>query len=144
MKNVAMALLACVSAMSVWAQDPKFIGRFVDVTGLVTVSSGGQLSNVANGMPFAVGSRVITTSGGGATLRFDNGCEVVLKVNQSLTVTENKDCAALLASVQPVGVPPAPAVAAAGSSNLVPGLIFTGAAVVAIITSNRNNRTSGS
>jgi hypothetical protein len=69
MKKVAIALIATVAALSVWAQqpkqEPKIIGKLINVTGLVTVSSGNRLSNVVEGAPLIVDDRIITTSTGG-------------------------------------------------------------------------------
>ena len=140
MKKIAVFLLAASAALSVWAQ-PKVVGKLNNVQGLVTVSAGDQLANAVSGAPLIVGNRIITTSSGAVTLSFDNGCDVTLKANESITVQEGRDCAALLASVSPVG---APVAVAAGGSSLLPGLIATGGAIAIIIGSNNKNKTSGS
>lgn len=146
MKKFAIAFLTTVVALSAWAQDQKTVGKLANVTGLVTISRGGQLANATNGGPLVVGSRIISTSTGGATLKFDNGCDVTLKANESFTVSENKDCSVLLAGVSPVvtpaGVPAA--VSVAGSSGLAPVLIFTASSIGVVVASNVKNKTSGS
>lgn len=136
-KHISVALLAAGTAMSVWAQAPKVVGKFANVTGLVTVSSGGALANAANGASFAVGSRVFATAGG-ATLKFDNGCELTIQANESVTVDENNQCK--LAAI-PFGAPGA--VAAGAGANMVP-LWLAGGAAVAVIVANSNKKTSGS
>ncbi len=144
MKRIAIALIATFAALSVWAQQPKVVGKLINVTGLVTVSSGNQVSNVVEGAPLVVDDRIITTSTGGVTLDFDNGCDVTLKANESIKVSDEKDCAALWAGVTPVGGPVAVA-AAVGTSSMIPALIIGAGGAAAIIISNRDkNKASGS
>ena len=144
MKRIAIALIATFAALSVWAQQPKVVGKLINVTGLVTVSSGNQVSNVVEGAPLVVEDRIITTSTGGVTLDFDNGCDVTLKANESIKVSDDKDCAALWAGVTPVGGPVAVA-AAVGTSSMIPALIIGAGGAAAIIISNRDkNKASGS
>lgn len=146
MKKIAIAFLATVSALSAWAQEPKVVGKLANVTGLVTVSRGGQLTNATNGGQLVVGSRIISLSSGGVTLKFDNGCDVTLKENESITVSDSKECTALLAGVSPmVATGTVPVVASGvGASSLIPVVIFGGSALGAIVASTRNNKTSGS
>jgi len=144
MKRIAIALIATFAALSVWAQQPKVVGKLINVTGLVTISSGNQASNVVEGAPLVVDDRIITTSTGGVTLDFDNGCDVTLKANESIKVSDEKDCAALWAGVTPVGGPVAVA-AAVGTSSMIPALIIGAGGAAAIIISNRDkNKASGS
>ena len=144
MKRIAIALIATFAALSVWAQQPKVVGKLINVTGLVTVSSGNQASNVVEGAPLVVDDRIITTSTGGVTLDFDNGCDVTLKANESIKVSDEKDCAALWAGVTPVGGPVAVA-AAVGTSSMIPALVIGAGGAAAIIISNRDkNKASGS
>ncbi len=141
MKKVAIALITAVAALSAWAQQPKAIGKIVNVTGLVTVTSGSRLSNATEGAPLIVDDRIITTSTGGVTLDFDNGCDVTLKANESIKVSDEKDCAALWAGVTPVGGPVAVA-AAVGTSSMIPALIIGAGGAAAIIISNNNKNNS--
>jgi len=137
-------LIATFAALSVWAQQPKVVGKLINVTGLVTISSGNQASNVVEGAPLVVDDRIITTSTGGVTLDFDNGCDVTLKANESIKVSDEKDCAALWAGVTPVGGPVAVA-AAVGTSSMIPALVIGAGGAAAIIISNNNkNKSSGS
>jgi hypothetical protein len=153
MKKIAIALIATFAALSVWAQPslqtpapvqtPQSVGMAVNVTGLVTQSFRNQLSNVVEGAPLYVDARIMTSSTGGVTLDFDNGCDVTLKENESIKVSDDKDCAALWAAVTPVGGPrrgngrPPPA--------LIPGLVIGAGGAAAIIISNRDkNKASGS
>ena len=144
MKKIAIALIATFAALSVWAQQPKVVGKLINVTGLVTQSFRNQLSNVVEKMPLYVDARIMTSSTGGVTLDFDNGCDVTLKENESIKVSDDKDCAALWAAVTPVGGPVAVA-AAVGTSSMIPALIIGAGGAAAIIISNRDkNKASGS
>lgn len=146
-RALVVILLAGSAALSAWAQapqkEPKVVGKLVNVEGIVMVSSGQSLANAVNGTNLIVGNRIATTSSGAVTLNFDNGCDIKLKANESITVVSSDNCAALLAAVRPVpgaGVP----VAAAGSVSLVPVVLFAGGAAAVIATQRSQNRTSGS
>lgn len=141
MKRTAIFLAAALVALSGWAQgpqtNPKIVGKLKDVQGLVTVSSGDQLTSAVSGAALIVNNRIITTSSGAVTLVYDNGCDIKLKENQSFTVKEDNSCAALLASVQSVGAAGAsPALAAAAGTN--PALLV-GAGVALLLIANSNN-----
>ena len=142
MKRIAIALIATFAALSVWAQQPKVVGKLINVTGLVTQSFRNQLSNVVEKMPLYVDARIMTSSTGGVTLDFDNGCDVTLKENESIKVSDDKDCAALWAAVTPVG---GPAAVVTATSSTIPALVIGAGGAAAIIISNRDkNKASGS
>jgi len=152
MKKIAIALIATFAALSVWAQPsiqtpapaqaPQSVGMAVNVTGLVTQSFRNQLSNVVEKMPLYVDARIMTSSTGGVTLDFDNGCDVTLKENESIKVSDDKDCAALWAAVTPVG---GPAAVVTATSSTIPALVIGAGGAAAIIISNRDkNKASGS
>lgn len=144
MKRIAAFLFVASAAVSAWAQGPgagKAVGKFQDVQGLVTVSSGDQLANAADGAPVLEGSRIITTNGGGVTIVFERGCRVTLRANQSLTVHDGDDCAAIIASVQSLGSSVVPTVVAAGSSTGT-GLAVAGGALLLIGNIHSNNQVS--
>ena len=82
------------------------------------MSVGTSVSNVTGTLGVVDGSRFVTSSNGTVTLKFDDGCEVKLEPNQSLVVDKSKACAALIASVQPVGAPGALAGASRGAMLL--------------------------
>lgn len=137
MKRFAIFVLASASAFVASAQDPKVVGKFTEVQGLVTVSTGDQLISVSEGMPALEGSRVITTASGEVTIIFDRGCRIRLRANQSLTVPDSNDCAAILASVQNLGGVPPVVTGAAGSPS--GAVVFGGAADVLLLVSNINS-----
>ena len=148
MKRAAICILAASAALSTWAQGPNgtpdVVGKLKNVEGLVTVSEGNQLVNAFNNAPLVKDSRIITTSSGSVELVFDNGCDIILKPNQSLVVDDGHNCAALLASVRPVGapVPGAPVYAAGG---VPPLLLAVGAVGLVYVIGNHNgNKLSGS
>lgn len=145
MRRIFLAILAAAAASSVLAQDPRIVGKLAGVQGLVTVAGGDQLSNAVAGAPLVVGNRIITTSGGGATLVFNNGCEVVLKANESITVTETRNCEAILASVLPVGeIPGAGASFLAGGSSTNTWLVGGAVGLAAILSRQNDSKLSGS
>jgi hypothetical protein len=137
-----LAVLFIGSSVSAWAQTPKIVGKFANVTGLVTVSNGDSLSSAVNGGGFAVGNRVVSTASGGATLKFDNGCELTLKANESVTVDENNKCA--LVAALPPSVVAGAAGGVSGAGALGPTLIVAGMAAVMITSSRASKKTSGS
>ncbi len=132
-----------LGGQSGFAQNqPKVVGKLSDVQGLVTVSSGNQLINATQGAALVVGNRIITTSSGGATLDFDNGCNITLKANESITVRDTTDCKALLASVSPVGGAAPGTAVAAGGGSAGPWVIGAGAVAIALIVNSRNNNSN--
>ena len=152
MKRIAIALIATFAALSVWAQPslqtpapvqaPQSVGMAVNITGLVTQSFRNQISNVVEKTPLYVDARIMTSSTGGVTLDFDNGCDVTLKENESIKVSDDKDCAALWAAVTPVG---GPAAVVTATSSTIPALVIGAGGAAAIIISNRDkNKASGS
>jgi len=149
MNKFSIGLLATMVAASVLAQEPKqepqVVGKLADVSGLVTVTFGDKLTNAEKGGPLIVKSRIVSTSSGSVTLKFDSGCEVTLKGQESITVSDNNNCAALWASVQQYGAgAPVSVAAGTGSSNLIPGLILGAGAIGIIVSNNNKNKTSGS
>jgi hypothetical protein len=105
------------------------VGKTADVQGLVTMSVGTTVSNVTGTLGVVDGSRFVTSSNGTVTIKLDNGCEIKLEPNQSLVVDKSKPCAALIASVQPVGAPGAVAGGARGAL-MAAGLLIGGGALV--------------
>jgi len=79
------------------------VGTTAEVEGLVTMSVGTSVSNVAGSVDVLDGSRFVTASTGTVTLKFADGCIVKLSPNQSLVVDNSKPCATRIAAIQPVG-----------------------------------------
>jgi len=142
-KALIVLLVAGSAALSAWAQapqnQPKVVGKLIKVEGLVTVSSGQSLANAVNDAKLIVGSRIVTTSSGFVTLNFDNGCDIRLEPNQSVTVEDSNNCAAILAAVQTL---PVVAAAGAGAGLLVPALILVGGGLAIAGGGNSTNNTS--
>ena len=141
---VAAVLVSASCVFSASAQTaPKPIGKMTDVQGLVTVTRGDQLVSAAKDAPFLVNDRIVTTSSGGITLDFDNGCDVTLKANQSIIVRDSRDCKALLALVTPVGgvVPVAAGGAAVATGSFIGIPLFVGG-ITAVAWVNRNRDVS--
>lgn len=146
MKHAALILLTALSAGSVLAQDvaspSRIVGKLKDVQGFVTVVNVGQLSNAVSGAPLVAGSRVVATSGGSASLVYDNGCVIALKSNQSFSVQANASCKDLMASVGSVGGPDGSKVGSTSgpNSNI---LVSGGTAVLAAALNGRGSGSAG-
>jgi hypothetical protein len=110
----SLSALACVLATgAVLAQGasprpvpPKAVlGKAIEVKGLVTVSDESGVSRVVVNNAVIDRSRFVTSSSGSATLRLDNGCDILLKPNQALTIEHEQPCDALWASIESLGNP---------------------------------------
>jgi hypothetical protein len=144
MKRLAFPVFAATVVLSFslsalgQQSKPIVVGKLKDVQGLVTVTSGNTLTNAVSEADLVSGTRIVTTASGEVTLAFFVGCDIKLKPLQTITVKDGLDCAALLASVQPVGILPP---AADGASNLVVAL-GVGGALLVVGTINRGNSVS--
>lgn len=97
MKKTLLALLIASAAGTVLAQQaPAPYATIKSVEGLVTVTSGNQLSNATANMPLQQGAQVLSTSSGTATVVFGSGCTVTVQPGQSLLIQETA-CTAFLA-----------------------------------------------
>lgn len=139
MRRIAMglAVAAVLGAGPALAQQQGAVARLSDLEGNVLVSQGDAMVAGTHGQRLPVGARVVSLAGGKVTINYDSGCDVRLKENERFTVAMGA-CAALLASVQPVG-PAAGAIgggtAAAGgtvTTMSVAGGVFTAAAAGAL------------
>ncbi len=132
MKKTALALLAVTASTMTLAQGnaEQPYARITELEGLVTVTTGNQLSNAAKNMALPKGAQVLSTGNGVATIQFANGCKVTLRAGESLMVEEN-ECAAFLAKG---GGAPATAFSA---RNVALGI--GGAALLYNASRNRNN-----
>lgn len=137
-KKSSCAIAALLLCGAVLAQPAK-IGKTTQVEGLVTVSDGASVSSVALESPIFDGSRYVTSSSGTVTLKFENGCEVRLKPNQSVTARQ-ATCEVLLASVRSLS-DQATLVALGGGASPLLGLGLV--AEVAIIDTIINAPISG-
>lgn len=115
------------------------VGATAEVEGLVTMSVGTNVSNVAGNIPVIDGSRFVTSSTGTVTLKFQDGCIVKLNPNQSLVVDNSKPCAVRIAAVQAVGT----ATAGGGAIGPLGGAALFGLGVAAVNSSGRSGGTAG-
>lgn len=122
---IVLGLAAAVGAGAVVAQQGAGVARLRNVEGGVLVSQGDAMTAAGNDQRIAVGTRVVTTAGGKAVIRYDNGCEITLKENQRFTVREG-ECLALLAEVVSVGPPPTLAAGAVNVDTITAGLAIGG------------------
>ncbi len=97
-KPLTVLLAAMLLAAGAVAQQPPapalgIVGSIAKVQGLVTVSVGTTVANVASDSPIIDGSRYVTSSTGRADLGFKDGCNVTLGPNQWTSVDASTDCA---------------------------------------------------
>lgn len=111
--NQLFALAAIVVSAGAIAQSQ--IGTIANVQGLVTMSDATSVTTVLPGSPVYDGASVVTSSTGFTTISVNGGCDIRLTPNQSVTVTKDKTCAALLAAVTPL--PAGTAVAGVGGAG---------------------------
>lgn len=135
--SMGLAVAAALGAGPALAQQQGAVAKLSDIEGNVLVSQGDAMVAGTNGQRLPVGARVVSTAGAKVTINYDSGCDVRLKENERFTVAAGA-CAALLASVQPVG-PAAGAIgggtaAAGGTATVmsVAGGVFTAAAAGAL------------
>ena len=111
-----IVICSALFAASVFAQqNQSVIGKVTELAGVVTVTDGVRGGTATLGSPVVDGSRYVTSSNGRVTLRLDNGCDIKLEPNQAVTVRE-RPCAALIASIQSVGVAAVLATSTGGSA----------------------------
>ncbi|MEZ5645289.1 MAG: hypothetical protein R3E94_13565 [Burkholderiaceae bacterium] len=137
MKTPLIALLLASSAGLVLAQSPAKDGAYAtvkSVEGLVTVTSGNQLSNATLDMPLPKGAQIMSTTTGKATVVFANGCRATIEAGQSLLIEETA-CAAYLASNSGAG---------AGAASLSTGTkVAIGAAGLGVLYQATRGRGRG-
>lgn len=106
-----LAIAACCGAVHAQTATIPELGEVAEVRGLVTMSLGSTVATVVPDTPIFDGARFVTSSSGGAMLKFKNGCTIELKQNEWIQIDSTKDCSSLLASVKSTVGP-----AAAGDS----------------------------
>jgi hypothetical protein len=94
----------------------KILGKSVEVQGLVTVSNGTQVAAVTEQSPVVNLTRYVTSSTGYVTLKFDKGCEVKLKPNETVLVDEDDICDRMILAIKPV---PGAVVGGAGPTTVM-------------------------
>ena len=132
--RLALALAALLAAPAALAQ--QLPARLKEINGNVLVSKDAALGAAQAGLPLTEGTRVITTTGAGALVVYEDGCEVRLKENERFEVETGKPCAALVALTTAA---PQPAVGVIGlASSLLPGGL-AGAGSYALINQERGS-----
>jgi hypothetical protein len=133
---VGIAVATALGAGPGLAQQQGAVAELSDLEGNVLVSQGDAMVAGTHGQRLPVGARVVSLASAKVTIKYDSGCDVRLKENERFTVAMGA-CAALLASVQPVG-PAAGAIgggtaAAGGAAGIsVAGGVFAAATVGAL------------
>jgi hypothetical protein len=146
----SLSALACVLATgAVLAQGasprpvpPKpILGKAIEVKGLVTVSDESGVSRVVVNNAVIDRSRFVTSSSGSARLRLDNGCDILLKPSQALTIEHEQPCDALWASIESLGNPSGLLLASGVSSaSLIP---FAVGGAIMLLSGSGGNGGSG-
>jgi hypothetical protein len=98
-----LVLAGAVLGQSTSTRARTVLGKAAELEGLVTVSDGAAVSRVVLNQPVIRHTRYVTSSTGYVTLKMDNGCDIVLKPNQALTVDDEQDCGALWAAIESLG-----------------------------------------
>lgn len=89
-----------LAAASAFAQPPMpTVGK---VSGTVTATQGGNGRLLAPGAALGDGTRVVSTSGGTATLQAGGGCSINVPPGHGVTVRQGMNCQQLKAGVAPV------------------------------------------
>ena len=133
--SLALLLTVCASTAALAQAPAPAVGTATRVQGLVTISQGNTLGNLAKDTPLTNGARIVTTSTGSADLQLSNGCVVSLLPNQAITINSQLDCKAQIAGIVPAG---GSVVAGGVSGLLVPALIAGG-----LVINEISNHSSG-
>lgn len=118
MQKTLFALLISTAGLAAMAQQTPY-ATINAVEGLVTVTTGNELSNATSGMTLPRGAQVLSTSSGKATIVFANGCSATVQPGQTLLI-EEAACATFVAQSGGTG-------AAAGGGLLTPTNLAIGA-----------------
>ncbi len=96
--RIACTLLAAAAVLFTGAaaaqQSRGASARLTDMQGSVLVSQGDAMVPAVNGQRIISGTRVVTAKGARVVVRYDGGCDVVLKEIQRFTVHDG-ECACL-------------------------------------------------
>ena len=120
MTRTTVAILAALLATPTLAmaqQSRDGVAQLRSVKGNVLISREAGLAAGGEAARLVEHTRVITTANSEGIVVFDNGCEVRLKENQRFEVESDKPCAALIAQVQSILVPPPAVALAAGPAG---------------------------
>lgn len=152
-KQLFTATVLCAGVATFAQSQPQAIGKVAEVEGVVTVSNGVTVATAVLGSPVVEGTRYVTAASGSTLLRMDRGCDIRLKPNESLLIDGNRDCAALLALVQPVGANLAAVVipgtalpgaaGTAGSTGAAAGALGAGAVLAVILNTGNSGGGAG-
>ena len=96
--NALLLALLSVAASSAMAAEP--LGTLTGVDGQISVGGKGFVTRAKAGTPLFDGSSVMAAADSGATVQLAEGCTVVLKANQHLTVNNKLTCGQMQASVK--------------------------------------------
>lgn len=99
LQRLLFATCALAGASAFAQSSMPTVGR---VEGTVTASQGGNGRLLAPGSSLQDGTRVVSTSGGTATLQAGGGCSVSVPPGHGVTVRRGMDCQQLRAGVAPV------------------------------------------
>ena len=98
MQRTTLAAVIAFAATSAFAAQP--IGTLSSATGAVSVGGQGVVTQAKAGVKLFDGATVMTPSGANATVALTEGCTVVLKPNQHLTLNNKLTCGQLQSSVK--------------------------------------------
>ena len=148
MKQAALASLIAIASTAAFAAQP--VGTLSSASGAVSVGGQGVVTQAKAGVQLFDGATVMTPSGASATVSLAEGCTIVLRQNQHLTINNKLTCGQMQSSVknlfqsyqvaQTGGLPPPPVIGGgfAFGSPLVVGGVIGGTALVGVTLSNND------
>lgn len=98
MQRIMLASVIALTATAAFASQP--VGTLSSASGAVSVGGQGVVTQAKAGVKLFDGATVMTPSGATATVALAEGCNIVLKPNQHLTVNNKLTCGQLQSSVK--------------------------------------------
>lgn len=130
---LAMGSIVFAGGLHAQAVPRPALGKTAEVQGLVTVSDGTGVTRVLTNNSVIDRSRYVTSSSGTVTLKFNNGCTLTLKPNQTLAIEAEKNCDDLVASIQTLGNPGGAAFMGSGGAGSTWGTLVIGGAGLVLL-----------
>ena len=125
-----LALAAIFASATVCAQPATEAGAVAtlkSVEGIILVSHPEAMAAGTRYQALRAGVRVLSTADSKAVIHYDKGCDVDLKENQRFTVRPLDECAALIASIESMGIG---AAASGNKSGAGAGMADTGGVMI--------------
>jgi hypothetical protein len=99
MKHAVLAPLFALATTAAFAAAQP-IGTLSSASGAVSVGGQGVIAQAKAGVQLLDGATIMTPSGANATVSLTEGCTIVLKANQHLTLNNKLTCGQLQSSIK--------------------------------------------